>query len=441
MKLFCASLFPAFLTLVPASAQIINPGAGGGGGGATIPSTTNLIKGDGSGNGADSGISPTGTSNCVVASPADGSSGTVACRAAVAADIPVSLPAVSVGGNAATATVATSLASTPTNCAAGSYTLGIDAFGTSQGCTVAKLGTVTSIATTGPITGGPITGTGTIACSTCGITGSPLSQFASTTSAQLLGTLSDPTGTGATVFGTSPTLVTPAITTSFTLTRNAIGSTSMDGIVLINNTAALTGQQQFSPRIHLIGQGWGTTATASAQGEIIMENAPFRDGTVDPRWSLSYIEAGGAQTTLLQSMPLPTGHGYQGLWMGNITPTTTNYALQVDPAVGSLFVNGPTTGVNLAAGNATTASFTSSLANILSGVLCVTQANGSCFKASGTGVIEINNGTACSTLSNCRDLKLRDIIITGEPATTGQRFACLDTNGKIVSSATACVGT
>jgi hypothetical protein len=33
-------------------------GGGGGGGGATIPSTTNLISGDGAGNGADSGIVP-----------------------------------------------------------------------------------------------------------------------------------------------------------------------------------------------------------------------------------------------------------------------------------------------------------------------------------------------------------------------------------------------
>jgi len=33
-------------------------GGGGGGGGATIPSTTNLINGDGAGNGADSGIIP-----------------------------------------------------------------------------------------------------------------------------------------------------------------------------------------------------------------------------------------------------------------------------------------------------------------------------------------------------------------------------------------------
>lgn len=67
-------------------------------------------------------------------------------------------------------------------------------------------GTVTSIATTSPITGGTITTTGTIACATCGVTGSPLSQFASTTSAQLAGVMSDETGTGALVFGTAPTI-------------------------------------------------------------------------------------------------------------------------------------------------------------------------------------------------------------------------------------------
>lgn len=39
-------------------------------------------------------------------------------------------------------------------------------------------GSVTNIATTSPITGGPITTTGTIACATCGVTGTNLSQFA-----------------------------------------------------------------------------------------------------------------------------------------------------------------------------------------------------------------------------------------------------------------------
>lgn len=75
-------------------------------------------------------------------------------------------------------------------------------------------GTVTNIATTSPITGGPITTTGTIACATCGVTGSPLSQFAATTSAQLAGVISDETGSGGSpllVFNQSPVIVTPTI--------------------------------------------------------------------------------------------------------------------------------------------------------------------------------------------------------------------------------------
>jgi hypothetical protein len=53
------------------------------------------------------------------------------------------------------------------------------------------------------------------------LTSNPLSQFAATTSSQLAGVISDETGSGALVFATSPTLVTPALGTpaSGTLTN------------------------------------------------------------------------------------------------------------------------------------------------------------------------------------------------------------------------------
>lgn len=52
----------------------------------------------------------------------------------------------------------------------------------------------------------------------------PLSQFAATTSAQLYGVLSDETGTGVAVFGTSPTIGTPTITSpTINLTSDATG--------------------------------------------------------------------------------------------------------------------------------------------------------------------------------------------------------------------------
>ena len=71
-----------------------------------------------------------------------------------------------------------------------------------------------TINTTAPITGGgDLSADRTLACATCGVTGTGLNQFASTTSAQLAGVLSDKTGSGAAVFATSPTLVTPALGT------------------------------------------------------------------------------------------------------------------------------------------------------------------------------------------------------------------------------------
>jgi hypothetical protein len=52
----------------------------------------------------------------------------------------------------------------------------------------------------------------------------PLSQFAATTSAQLAGVISNETGSGALVFGTSPTLTTPALgTPSALVLTNATG--------------------------------------------------------------------------------------------------------------------------------------------------------------------------------------------------------------------------
>ena len=47
-----------------------------------------------------------------------------------------------------------------------------------------------------------------------GLVGSPLSQFASTTSAQLAGLISDETGSDKLVFNTSPTFVTSLVTSS-----------------------------------------------------------------------------------------------------------------------------------------------------------------------------------------------------------------------------------
>lgn len=63
------------------------------------------------------------------------------------------------------------------------------------------------------------------------LTTNPLSQFAATTSAQLAGVISDETGSGALVFATSPTLVTPNIgaATGTSLAVTGVITTSANG--------------------------------------------------------------------------------------------------------------------------------------------------------------------------------------------------------------------
>ena len=68
------------------------------------------------------------------------------------------------------------------------------------------------------------------------LTSNPLSQFAATTSLELKGVISDETGSGALVFGTSPTITTPAISGNMTTTGLIDGrdvaadGTKLDGV-------------------------------------------------------------------------------------------------------------------------------------------------------------------------------------------------------------------
>lgn len=73
-------------------------------------------------------------------------------------------------------------------------------------------------------------------------------------------------------------------------------NTSVDGLTLVDSTVASTGNQQFSPRLRLTGQGWKTTATAASQTvDWIIENQPVQ-GSTNPTSNLvisSQINGGG----------------------------------------------------------------------------------------------------------------------------------------------------
>jgi hypothetical protein len=78
------------------------------------------------------------------------------------------------------------------------------------------------------------------AAATIAVRADNLSVFASTTSLQLLGVISDETGTGVLVFGTSPTFTTQITTPSIITAAGALGITPASGSNL-NVTLATTG--------------------------------------------------------------------------------------------------------------------------------------------------------------------------------------------------------
>jgi len=147
---------------------------------------------------------------------------------------------------------------------------------------VADTGTVTNTMLAGSIALSKLATTGTGSSSTYlrgdgtwqtiagggdALTTSPLSQFAATTSAQIAGVISDETGSGALVFGTSPSLTTPALGTpsSVTLT-NATGlplSTGVTGTLAITNGG--TGQTSQTA-------AFDAMAPTTTKGDLIVSN-------------------------------------------------------------------------------------------------------------------------------------------------------------------------
>ena len=203
-------------------------------------------------------------------------------------------------------------------------TVGTITSGTWQGSVIAPayLGTGSSISTK------YLRGDGTwqtIAGGGDALTSSPLSQFAATTSAQLAGVISDETGSGALVFGTSPTLTTPALGTpsSVTLT-NATGlplSTGITGTLAITNGG--TGQTSAT-------NAFDALAPTTTKGDLIVSN-----GTDNVRLPVGgtnghVLTVDSAESTGVKWAAASGGGGSGGNWVLISTTTISGSPSTVD---------------------------------------------------------------------------------------------------------------
>ena len=164
------------------------------------------------------------------------------------------------------------------------------------------------------------------------LTTNPLSQFASTTSDQLRGVISDETGSGALVFANSPTLVTPALGTpsSGTLT-NCTGLPTaglVDDAVTLAKMAVgtagnlITYDASGNPSAVATGTAGqrltsnGTGAAPTFQSEALRIPIFFSDQTTDWTTGLKVTFTWRFGTTTLSSTPIdcvtaPTGSAAQ----------------------------------------------------------------------------------------------------------------------------------
>lgn len=108
-------------------------------------------------------------------------------------------------------------------------------------------------------------------------TANPLSQFAATTSAQLAGVISDETGSGALVFATSPTLVTPVLGVAAATSINKVAITApatsatltiADGATLTASATATVSGTNTGDQTNITGNAATVTTNANLTGPI-----------------------------------------------------------------------------------------------------------------------------------------------------------------------------
>jgi len=294
-------------------------------------------------------------------------------------------------------------------------------------------GTVTSTVFAGALTGNASGSsgscTGNAATVTNGVyTSNNLSVMAATTSSQLAGVISDETGSGALVFATSPTLVTPALgTPSALVATNASGTAASltAGLVTVTDSTADTafpvtfhdesnallddtGAFTYNPNSSTVtattfvgaltgnasgssGSCTGNAATATEATSITVSANNTADETVYPLFVDGATGSQGAETdtglTYNPSTGLLTAAGFSGPLTGNVTGNASGTALTVTQAAQSAITSvGTLTSVVVAdGGNIGSASDTDAISIASTGAVTFSKATKPALKANSDG--------------------------------------------------------
>lgn len=321
--------------------------------------------------------------NLVFASPTSGTPATPTFRSIVSADIPTLNQ-----NTTGSASVALALATTPTQCSGATpVATGIAANGNAN-CTNASNGTVTSVATTSPVSGGTITGIGTISCPTC-VTGSSLTSgelaFGSGSQGIAVGNL---TG-DATTSGTSATKVIAINNGSIPVSAAVLATNGLAQPVLATSTgvvslfSACTGVQYLGADGACHTSGTGTLTSVAT-------TSPIAGGTITTAGTITCTTCVTSATSL-DSGRIILGGGSQAVNNGDLSgdvTTSGTAAVTVSKINGGSFpASTPVIGSNSSSQPiAATAAQIISLWSSCSGTEYL-GADGTCHSTSGAGTV------------------------------------------------------
>jgi hypothetical protein len=187
-------------------------------------------------------------------------------------------------------------------------------------------------------------GTGFSCASAIALTSGTLAQFAATTSAQLAGVVSDETGSGSLVFGTSPTIATPSITgaSTFSVRPTFNGATPWDSANLTasNGAGLFTYQQGATGTI-------ARTLTNKLQDSVSIKDFSASPTTTDFQNAINATSSGGtitipfgSYTPTLSSLSFGTKSirfdAQSGAGLGTTDPITSGGSTMLDQTMQAL---------------------------------------------------------------------------------------------------------